>query len=195
MQITDSQVEVTNGGRLFRIPLQRALLAMVCGVCLSGISAASAFADSPLSWAAPVSVNGSAAIQGLSCPTASLCVGVSGQTVVTSTNPTGGAPAWTATSVDGTTALTSVSCTTTPTTLCVAGDFSGNLLTATNPTGNMAADWTAAAADSGHLLKGVSCQSASLCVAGDSGGNVVTATNPTGGAAAWTVTHLETQGL
>ena len=65
-------------------------------------------AGSPLTWAAPVLVDhqppfGSPTqLDGVSCPSSGLCVAVDGAgDVVTSTNPTGGASAWTVTDVEG----------------------------------------------------------------------------------------------
>src|SRR5437588_11249404 len=72
-------------------------------------SAGSAQADSPLSWSAPALIDHQAPfgqpqqLHSVSCPSASLCVaGNSAGNVVTSTNPTGGAGAWTISHVDGT---------------------------------------------------------------------------------------------
>jgi hypothetical protein len=106
--------------------------------------------------------------------------------VVTSTNPTGGAAAWTVAGVGN--ILSGVSCPSSS--LCVATDATGAVITSTNPTGG-ALTWTAASADPGNGLSAVSCPSSVLCVATDSAGNVVTSTNPTGGAAAWTVASAD----
>jgi Bacterial Ig-like domain (group 3) len=133
-------------------------------------------------------------LTGVSCPSSGLCVAVdvSGN-VVTSSNPTGGAAAWTVTHVDGlpygTNALSGVSCTSSG--LCVAVDGSGygNVVTSSNPTGGAAA-WTVTQVDQPGYLTGVSCTSG-LCVAVDISGNVVTSSSPTGGAAAWTVTNVD----
>jgi hypothetical protein len=136
-------------------------------------------------------VDGSDELNSVSCPASGLCVAVdNGGNVVTSTNPTGWASAWTVTDVDGSNLLFGVSCPSIG--LCVAVDWSGNVVTSTNPTGGASA-WTAADDVSGgtNSLSGVSCPSIGLCVAVDNAGNVVTSTNPTGGTAAWTVTHVD----
>ena len=52
--------------------------------------------------------------------------------VLTSTNPTGNASAWTVTQLDESLDLRGVSCAATA--LCVAGNAGGNLLTSTSPT-------------------------------------------------------------
>jgi hypothetical protein len=93
------------------------------------------------------------------------------------------------TNVDGTNYLNAVSCASSS--LCVAVDFVGNVVTSSTPTGGAAA-WTVTHVDDFFMpLSGVSCPSSGLCVAVDISGNVVTSSNPTGGAAAWTVTHVD----
>jgi hypothetical protein len=68
--------------------------------------------------------------------------------------------------------------------LCAAVDSSGNVLTATDPTGGASA-WATADVDGSNFMTAVSCNASGFCVAGDSEGNIVTSTNPTGGASAW----------
>ena len=77
--------------------------------------------------------------------------------------------------------LTAVSCATS--TLCVAGDNHGDLLTTTNPSGA----WTTLAAiDGTHPITGVSC-TPSLCVAVDNAGNALISSDIT----SWTVTVID----
>src|SRR5208283_1338069 len=72
-----------------------------------------------LSWTAPAAIDNQptphvAALNAVACASTSLCVAVdNGGKVATSTNPTGGASAWSLASVDGTNVLQSVSCPTT----------------------------------------------------------------------------------
>ena len=86
----------------------------------------------------------------ISCPSAALCVAVNynGEAIV-STNPTGGAGAWHATTIDsglctgphpcrsigrlGERQLDAISCP--AVSLCVAGDWEGNVITSTDPAG------------------------------------------------------------
>jgi len=150
-------------------------------------------AGSPLTWAAPVRIvhrppfTGSL-LDGVSCPTSSLCVAVdTSGNVVTSANPTGGATAWTVTNVDGANSVKAVSCPSAS--LCVAVDGQGNVLTSTNPTGGTAA-WTVTNVDNTNPVSAVSCPTTNFCVATDGAGNVVSSANPTGGTTAWTVTNL-----
>jgi hypothetical protein len=128
-------------------------------------------------------------LHSVSCPSASLCVAVDDAgNAVTSTDPTGGASAWTVRNVDGSNMLGDVSCPSAS--LCVAVDGAGDVLTSTSPTGGASA-WTVTNVDGGNPVAGVSCPSTSLCVAVDEAGNVLTSTSPTGGASAWTVTNVD----
>lgn len=119
---------------------------------------------------------------GVSCPTVSLCVAVSGERytggkVLTSTNPSGGAAAWTVTQLDESLDLRGVSCGTP--TLCVAVAQQGRLLVSTNPTGGAPA-WSELGTPGGSgNLQAISCAAAVLCVAGNAGGNLLTSTVPT----------------
>ena len=159
---------------------------------LDGTTAA---ATSPLTWSGPVRVDhvppfsGTTALNGIACPTTTLCAAVDGSgDVVTSTNPTGGSSAWTVSNVDGSHALPGIACPTT--TLCVAVDGSGDVVTSTNPTGGSSA-WTVSNVDATNTLTGVSCATTTLCAAVDGDGNVVVSTNPVGGASAWKVYNVD----
>jgi hypothetical protein len=166
------------------------LLMVGCAVVTLAVSPGRARADAALSWAAPVAIDSPHGVNAVSCPSVSLCVAVDDAgNVLSSTNPAGGATAWTAANVDGTNPLNGVSCSSSPTLVCVAVDNVGNVVTSSNPTGGAAA-WTSAAADPSNNLIAVSCASSSLCVAVGASGHVASTTNPTGGAAAWTTAHL-----
>jgi hypothetical protein len=118
---------------------------------------------------------------GLSCIAAPLCVAVTGRgSIMTSTDPTAGASAWTVTDLDGDSLIDGVSCVSSPT-LCVAVDEHGTVLSSTDPTGGASA-WTAADVDGELALEDVSCVSQTLCVAVDDHGHVLSSTDPTGGA-------------
>ena len=85
--------------------------------------------------------------------------------------------------VDGTNTLSTIDCPST--TLCVAGDGNGNVITSVDPGGG-AATWTVSNLVGGFVsINEVSCPSTSLCVAVDSAGTVWWSTDPNGGAAAW----------
>ena len=146
-------------------------------------------------WSTPTSVDSSATgpLYGVSCASTTLCVAVeNGGTLgtsrtVVSTNPTATTPTWSATGINGTHGLTSISCLGPG--LCAAVDQSGDTVISTNPT-NATSRWTVANVDSSNLLNGVSCASTSLCVAVDRSGNSIISTNPTAATPTWTVSNI-----
>jgi hypothetical protein len=110
-------------------------------------------------------------IKGVSCPSASLCVAVSGLgKIITSTEPTGDASAWSVADINPTgpnTHFYGVSCPTTG--LCVAVGGGGTIAVSTDPTGGAAA-WTITHLAEPLELRAVSCNSPSFCVGvGDNG--------------------------
>ncbi|MFL5833365.1 MAG: hypothetical protein ACJ76B_05230 [Solirubrobacterales bacterium] len=113
-------------------------------------------------------------IRGVDCPSAQLCVAVTFEGLIyTSTNPTGDAPAWQVTDVDGegpNTHFYGVSCPSAN--FCAASAGEAKVLTSTNPTGGPGA-WTTTQLPGPMELRGISCASAALCVAvGDDGDNI-----------------------
>ena len=148
-----------------------------------------------------------AVLQGISCPSDSLCVaGGAFDTLAVSTTPTGGAESWRVIhpeydepkqscleedqapgfcdSPRG--SMRAVSCASES--LCVAVGYEGSVFTSTDPTGGAAA-WRVSDVNEGpgaaHLTA-VSCPSVALCVAvsggyGESAGRIFTATNPASG--------------
>lgn len=139
----------------------------------------------PLLWSAPAQIDG-LPLAGVSCPTTGFCVAVdSSGNVLTSTNPTGGASAWTKATVDaggGGGASKGVFCLSAS--FCVVVD-GGDVVTSTNPAGGSAA-WTVTTIGSEYVgFTGIACASTSLCVTGDAFGDLVASTNPTGGASEW----------
>jgi hypothetical protein len=128
-----------------------------------------------------------AAIRGVSCPTTSLCVGVSfDNRIFSSTDPAGGAEAWKVTERSGEkeprTHMTGVSCPSP--TLCIAVAYGSKIVSSTNPTGDASA-WVETELDGRFDFRGVSCPTASFCAAVDNEGAIVTSTNPAGPASAW----------
>jgi hypothetical protein len=125
-------------------------------------------------------------VDGVSCPSVSLCIAVDAAgNVLSSTDPTGGRAAWSpaqvVSGVVGSDSIDAVSCPTAV--LCVA--VSGLMvLTSTDPAGGASA-WQAATVDQRGLTS-ISCASEALCVAADNAGDLLVSTNPTGGAGAWT---------
>jgi hypothetical protein len=76
------------------------------------------------------------------------------------------------------------------TTLCVAVDNSGRMLTSTAPLAG-ARTWQAADIDGANAFTGVACPSAAMCVAVDGQGNVA-ATGAPSTPASWTVARVDT---
>ncbi len=154
----------------------------------------------------------------VSCPSVSFCVASAWNgDVLTSTDPTGGAGAWTAAHVDTSVldipppsgspaSISFISCPSTS--LCVATDQAGNVLASQDPAGGPAA-WSvtvppsAAPAGSGIAARmPLACPSVSFCVVLGDPGNVLEATpgelattaTPLGGAP-WSVVNVGSPGL
>jgi WD40-like Beta Propeller Repeat len=137
-------------------------------------------------------------IAAISCPSESLCVaGDQAGNVLSSTNPTGGPPAWSTAAVSPNRSIRGVSCPTSS--LCVAGDSAGDVLASTDPTGGATA-WTKTTVAANTFIIAVSCPSASLCVAvgGPDGpgeeGTILTSSDPTGGASSWSSASIPSGG-
>lgn len=131
-------------------------------------------------------------IRSVSCSPELLCVAVGYEgSIYVSTNPTGGAGAWSVTDAPKAVHLTGVSCPTASLCVAVSGGFAvpgstsdtvGSVLTSVDPaSGHWQADRLSGSPD----LRGVSCATPVLCVAVAKGGGIYVSTNPTGGASAW----------
>lgn len=127
----------------------------------------------------------------VSCPSESLCVAVGYEgSVYVSTDPTGGAAAWSVSDVNagqrGATHLISVSCPSPALCVAVSGGSNnsngGKVLTSTDPASG---SWQAIQLSSALDLRGVSCGSPTLCVAVAREGRIFVSSNPTGGVSAW----------
>jgi len=125
--------------------------------------------------------DGSNTVNGVSCPSPALCVtsssGAAGELVLTSTDPTGGAAAWSkASGAANNVPFEDIACPSTN--LCVAEDPATDVIVSTDPTGGASA-WKGAV-DEGkpnHLGGSVSCPTTAFCalVGND---DVVTSTDP-----------------
>jgi hypothetical protein len=168
---------------------------------------------STLAWSPPIVIDDAPPINGprgallsdVSCPSASLCVAADYRgNVVTSTDPSGGASAWTMARVDDITGLSAVSCPSSS--LCAATELSpGRYAVSTDPAGGTDA-WSFRGSHD-YLaegeITGISCASTSLCVAVDTVfcqirgcqgyGEAIVSTDPTGGA--WEVKSPVGKGL
>ncbi|MGO9958621.1 MAG: hypothetical protein ACLP50_22090, partial [Solirubrobacteraceae bacterium] len=129
-----------------------------------------------------------------SCPAHGVCIGgTAGGAVISSTNATSGTSGtWSAPvpAAGGVSAvgLSPQSCRFTS--LCVATDGVGRILTSSDPAGG-ASSWSAGIADPGRGLVAADCPSVALCVAVDNGpsgtnnSDVLVSTDPAGGASHW----------
>lgn len=183
--------------------VQASVLLVVLAIVLWGaFGARTASAAGSLSWSAPALVDHELhpawGLNGVSCPSASLCVALDeAGNVLTSTNPTGGPSAWsTPLAVDPGNTLDAISCPTVS--LCVGVDDDGNAVVSTDPTGGASA-WTITKVDpnaqkqvgqaNANNAAVVSCPTANLCVIVDLYNDIITSTNPTGGAGSWTLSE------
>lgn len=153
----------------------------------------------PLTWSAPQPIDDQPPFRfpanlSVSCPTASLCVGIDYLgNVLTSSNPNGGAGTWTTVNIresDWTNGFTSLACPSSS--LCVAVDGSGHVATSTVPTGGKGA-WTIAHVSEGLYFGSVTCPTTNLCLAtggGESDGDLAYSTDPAGGASTWHWVHV-----
>jgi hypothetical protein len=115
------------------------------------------------------------------CASTTLCVGGDDAgRVFASATPTKG-KSWTKQRVDGRNAITAIACAP-ASTLCVATDVAGNVITTTKP---LASQWHVTHIDPAGGLTAVDCPSAGLCVAVDGAHDVFTSTSPAGGAGTW----------
>jgi len=173
-----------------------ALVVVVCvgALCLAAAAGAASWSGRTLSAANSLRLP----LFGISCPTASLCVAVGGgNTIASSTNPTGGADSWRVVYPGAGQAepnqdqIRGVSCPSPG--LCVAVTFLGQIYTSREPNGNAGSWQIADLTPEGPNLHfyGISCPTVDFCAASAGGAIVATSTNPTGGAGAWTLTHLQ----
>jgi hypothetical protein len=143
-------------------------------------------------WRVVTPVPPSQSLSAVSCPSISACVAVDDVGIVaSSTNPTGGRPAWELDHTPATT-LNSVSCPTA--TFCAAAASTGSeVLTSNDPT-DPAPQWNAVSADgSANAIfpaSAISCPSTSLCIEADGSGNIVASTDPAAAAPNWNSVHV-----
>jgi hypothetical protein len=126
------------------------------------------------------------ALEGVSCPSASLCVAVDfAGNVLTSTNPTAGSPAWSGADPYGGTVpgLWGVSCPSVS--FCLAVDGYGGNVMSLDPA-HAGSSQTSTSLQPLEAQFNVNCASGSLCFSGD----LFESSNPTGGTSAWTHVRL-----
>jgi hypothetical protein len=131
----------------------------------------------------------------VSCPAVSLCVAVDdSENVISSSNPTGGALAWSGGALPGAghpppDSFYGLSCPSAS--LCVAVDFAEYVET-WNP--SLGGYVRKSALVSSNAFVGVSCRSDSLCLAFDTAGNLYASSDPAGTASAWTIAYVDRTG-
>lgn len=129
------------------------------------------------------------AIDAVSCASEALCVAVGYEgSVFTSTDPAGGAGAWSVSDVNtpgSGTHLTAVSCPSASLCVAVSGGYgaaAGRVLTSSDPASE---SWQAIQLPGSPDLRGVSCATPELCVAVAKEGRIFVSGDPAGGASAW----------
>ena len=115
-------------------------------------------------WSSANSIDGTTALNGVSCPSTSSCVGVDNTGHALTYN---GSSWSSASDIDGTTPLNAVSCSSTS--FCVAVDNTGHALTYNGSSWSLASD-----IDGTTPLNAVSCPSTSFCLAVDNTGHALT---------------------
>jgi hypothetical protein len=138
------------------------------------------------------------------CPATDLCLAADAQNhLYTSSNPTGGASAWTETTLPADKdVISSIACASAS--LCVVGDSHGDVLTSTNPDGGAGA-WNETDVESQlsqqsgqftdtSAMIGTSCPATNLCIAMDYDGGIYSSADPTGGLSSWTQQEPELAG-
>lgn len=154
-------------------------------VCGDSINSVAVDSSGLVAWHALVQANPpGAGGTGLSCPSSTLCVGTSGNQILSSTTPTSTVADWTATPAPA--VLGALAC---PTTSFCLATASGGVYTTGDPTGGPGA-WTFTPLGGGATLGDPSCPTASFCpVVADVSPTVhevLVSSDPAGGATAWT---------
>jgi hypothetical protein len=174
------------------------LLALALAACaIAALSAAPAQASSHWRWSRPTTIRGlDAAVNGLSCPSSSLCLAVSATDVFWSTRPLAGGSSWKKAALPPALDLEALQgqsyvadgVTCTSTSFCVISDGAGNVYVSTDPTGGTGA-WHETAVDfqTYEGLEAITCATQTLCAALDISGDAYTTGNPAG---PWSYTRI-----
>jgi hypothetical protein len=147
-------------------------------------------------WSAPKLIDRSAGpntagFNGLSCPSASLCVAVNGSGEVLTTTSPAVVSSWQAVRLPAR-QLAAVSCPSVR--LCVVVGGGHELFVSTRPTGPAAA-WMTVELNRGSQITAVSCASPHLCVVVEQNGLAYSSTDPARGVPAWHRERVVHQGL
>lgn len=133
-----------------------------------------------------------AGLEGVACPSTSLCVAVDGASpgnVVSTTSPAKGSRTWKVTKVGGT--LTSIACASAA--MCVAAGSQHYV--STSPAGNSSAWHATGGQTGGGILSAIACPALTLCVGvgygNTSTGLATVSANPRGTARTWRTVSVE----
>jgi hypothetical protein len=122
---------------------------------------------------------GETSLNGISCPSASLCVTGSAGKIITSALP-GSAASWNVVTAGSGLPITGISCPSIS--ACVAVDNNADVLTSTDPTGGQAAwgfeNQIPFGQPDGNGMFGVSCPSTTFCASAGQHYQLITSTNP-----------------
>ncbi len=133
----------------------------------------------PEAWKSLGAPGGDSSLNGISCPSADLCVTGNAGMILTSTSP-GSDGSWKAVKAGSGLPVTAVSCPSTS--ACAALDNNADVLISTDPTGGEAA-WTFEnqirfGEPEGNGMFGISCPTTALCAAAGQRYQVMTSTDP-----------------
>lgn len=139
-------------------------------------------------WRSAGTPGGANSLNGISCPSVSLCVTGNAGQIITSTNPAGGAASWSAAAAGTGLPVTSVSCP--AVSVCAAFDNNADAMISTDPTGGAAA-WSFenlipfdSPADPDKIGDGIngtfglSCPTTTLCAVAGQDYRVLTSVDP-----------------
>lgn len=201
--IPDSTSEADMARHVSRTSSRIGAINVLLMLVVFAVYASPAYASTPFAWSPPqpIAAPGIVDLTHVACaPSSTLCVASDyfDGDIAASTDATGDAGGWLTANVDGRAVeslgasladINGIACPST--TLCVAVDDSGHILSATHPAESAAA-WKRLlpAATEGHALTSITCPSTTLCVVADNDGTVLTSTDPSGGSEAWTATRL-----
>jgi len=116
-------------------------------------------------------------LEGISCPSPTLCLAVDqAGNVLSSTKPDGGAGTWRTTKIDGADQFVAISCAPNST-FCAAVDVTGHLSVSSQASSDAAA-WHTVLLDPEMNFQGISCPSTDFCMAIDYNWRVFTSTEP-----------------
>jgi hypothetical protein len=175
----------------------RLLVPALAACAIAALPAASARASSRWKWSRPTAIHGLRdAVNGLSCPSSSLCVAVSATDVFWSTHPLSGGSSWKEAPLPPALDLEALQgqsyvadgVTCTSPSFCVISDGAGNVYVSSDPTGGTGA-WQESAVDfqTYEGLEAITCATQTLCAALDISGDAYTTSNPAG---PWTIARI-----